>query len=74
MSPMFTTTLMAVYSPLAWLTLAVNYVLGGMDPRGYHAGNIALHAASAGVLCLVARRRPGSGGGSIRCASSRWRG
>ncbi|HUG35413.1 MAG TPA: tetratricopeptide repeat protein, partial [Candidatus Limnocylindrales bacterium] len=53
---MFTTTLLAVYAPLAWLTLGVNHALGGMDPWGYHLGNLLIHAASGGVLYLVARR------------------
>jgi hypothetical protein len=53
---MFTTTLMGHYVPLTWLSLAVNFTLGGMDPRGYHLGNLLLHAANAGVFYLVARR------------------
>jgi hypothetical protein len=53
---MFTTTLLAVYAPLAWLSLGVNYVLGGMDPWGYHLGNVLLHGANAGLFYLVARR------------------
>ena len=65
---MFTTTLQAVYAPLAWVTLGVNYAIGGMDPRGYHLGNLLLHSTGAAVFFLVARRlivlgyrpRPGS--------------
>lgn len=53
---MFSTTLLAVYAPLAWMTLGLNYVLGGMDPWGYHLGNLVLHAANAAVFYLVARR------------------
>ncbi|MBI2525709.1 MAG: hypothetical protein HYV93_06970 [Candidatus Rokubacteria bacterium] len=53
---MFTTTLMGHYIPLTWLSLGVNYALGGMDPWGYHLGNLLLHAANAGVFFLVARR------------------
>jgi hypothetical protein len=29
--------------PIANLTLALNYAIHGLDVRGYHAGNIALH-------------------------------
>ena len=53
---MFTTTLNGHYIPLTWLSFAVNFMLGGMDPRGYHLGNLLLHAANAGVFYLVARR------------------
>jgi hypothetical protein len=53
---MFTTTLMGHYVPLTWLSFAMNFVLGGMHPWGYHLGNLMLHAANAGVFYLVARR------------------
>ena len=41
---MFTTTLMGHYIPLTWMTLGFNYVVGGMNPWGYHLGNLLLHA------------------------------
>lgn len=53
---MFTATQMGHYIPLTWLSLGLNYVLGGMDPWGYHLGNLILHAANAALLYLVARR------------------
>ncbi|MEK7372516.1 MAG: hypothetical protein AAB265_13790 [candidate division NC10 bacterium] len=53
---MLTSTLMGHYIPLTWLSLGVNYALGGMHPWGYHLGNLLLHAASAGVFYFVARR------------------
>jgi hypothetical protein len=53
---MFTTTLMGHYTPLAWLSHGVDHALWGMNPRGYHLGNVALHAAGAAVLYVVARR------------------
>jgi Flp pilus assembly protein TadD len=53
---MFTTTLLAVYTPLAWLSLGANYVVGGMDPWGYHLVNIVLHAGNAALLFLLGRR------------------
>ena len=40
----------AVGRPLVNLTLAVNYALGGTDPRGYHALNLALHVLSCLLL------------------------
>ncbi len=51
-----TSTLMGHYIPVTWLTLALNYVVGGMSPWGYHAVNVALHAANAVVVYLIARR------------------
>jgi tetratricopeptide (TPR) repeat protein len=38
------------------LTLALNYALGGTDPRGYHAFNLAVHALAALTLFGLARR------------------
>ena len=60
---MFTTTLMGHWIPLTWLTLAVNYVVGGMAPWGYHAGNLVLHAANAVVFYAIARRLLAAGAG-----------
>ncbi|HUG35998.1 MAG TPA: hypothetical protein VML54_03550 [Candidatus Limnocylindrales bacterium] len=57
---MFTTTQLAVYIPLSWMTLGLNYVIGGMDPWGYHLGNLLLHAANAAVFFVVARTLLGS--------------
>ncbi len=51
-----TATLMGHYIPLTWLTLALNYMVGGMNPWGYHAVNVALHAANAVLVYLIARR------------------
>ena len=53
---MFTTTLMGHWISLTWLTLGVNYVLGGMALWGYYLGNLLLHAANAVVFYAVARR------------------
>ena len=53
---MLTSTRQAVYAPLAWVTLGLNYRLGGMDPWGYHLGNVLLHAVNVGLVFLVARR------------------
>ncbi len=63
---MFTTTRMAVYAPLAWVSLGVNYVLGGMDPWGYHLGNLLIHAGNTALFFLVARRllSAAAGGGA----------
>src|SRR5690242_9422095 len=53
---MFTTTLMGHYIPLTWMTLGFNYVVGGMNPWGYHLGNLLLHASNAVLVYLIARR------------------
>ena len=52
---MFTATWMGHYIPLTWLSLGLNYALGGMAPWGYHLGNLLIHAANAGLLFFVAR-------------------
>lgn len=44
------------YMPLTWLTLALDYTFWGMNPVGYHATNLALHALNA-VLCFFVLRR-----------------
>ena len=53
---MLRATLLGHYIPLTWLSLGLNYVLGGMDPRGYHLLNMLLHAANAALVFLIARR------------------
>jgi protein O-mannosyl-transferase len=53
---MFSTTLMGHYIPLTWLSLGVNYALDGLQPRGYLAVNILLHAAAAVLVVFIARR------------------
>ncbi len=65
---MFTTMLGGHYIPLTWLTLGLNYALGGMNPWGYHLFALLLHATNAALLYLVACRilaavidRPGDG-------------
>ena len=53
---MFTATLMGHYMPLTWLSFAVNYALGQMNPWGYHLASLLLHAANAVLVYFVARR------------------
>ncbi|MET0852306.1 MAG: tetratricopeptide repeat protein [Candidatus Rokuibacteriota bacterium] len=53
---MLTTTQLAVYQPLSWMTLGANYVFGGLDPWGYHLVNLVLHGAAAALFFLVAAR------------------
>lgn len=42
--------------PIVNLTLAANYALGGLDPRGYRAVNLAIHLLAALVLFGIMRR------------------
>ena len=41
---------LGVYQPMAWYLLDLQYVLFGLDPRGYHAASILMHAAVAVAL------------------------
>ena len=59
---MWTAVHMGHYIPLTWMSLGLNYVLGGMDPWGYHLGNVLLHAVNAGLFYFVARRLLLAGG------------
>ena len=51
----FTSVLFGRYIPMTRLTWSL-YVLGGMDPWGYHLVNVLLHAANVAILYFVARR------------------
>ncbi len=42
--------------PLLNLSFAVNHALGGLDPWGWHAVNLAIHALAAFVLFALVRR------------------
>ena len=59
---MWTETLMGHYIPLTWMSLGLNYTLGGMNPWGYHLGNMLIHAMNAVVFYFVARRLLIAGG------------
>lgn len=39
--------------PVVRFTLALNYAIGGLEPRGYHAFNLGVHAVSAALVVLV---------------------
>ncbi len=53
---MFTTTLMGHYIPFTWMTLAVDYLVWGLKPFGYHLTNVVLHATNAALVAVIARR------------------
>lgn len=51
----FTSTHYGHFQPLAWLSLALDRALWGLDPRGFHLANLALHALSAYLLYRLLR-------------------
>ncbi len=53
---MFTTLHMGHYQPLSWATLALDHLLWGMAPWGYHLTSLLLHAANAILFYLVCLR------------------
>lgn len=53
---MFTRIPIGLYQPLAWLSLAVDFELWGMNPGGYHLSSILLHCLNAALFFLLARR------------------
>ncbi len=42
--------------PVAALSFAISYALGGLDPRGYHALNVAVHVLAALTVLALLRR------------------
>ncbi len=61
------------YQPLAWLTLGFDYLLWGLDPRGYHATSLALHASNAVLVYFaILRLLPGASANAPSSASARW--
>lgn len=62
------------YSPLTWMSLALDWSLWGMRPMGFHLTSLALHAAGAAVFYLVAlrlfeeARAPGQAGAALLAA------
>lgn len=43
------------YIPLTWMSFGLNYVLGGLNPWGYHVLNLCLHGANTVLVYLIAR-------------------
>jgi Flp pilus assembly protein TadD len=59
----FTTTLLGHWSPLVWVTWSLNWCLGGLEPWGYHFGNVLIHSASVALVWLIAYRLLGVASG-----------
>jgi Flp pilus assembly protein TadD len=53
---MFSTFHSGHYQPLSWITFALDYLIWGMEPFGYHLTNLVLHAANAALFYLLALR------------------
>ncbi len=45
-----------LYRPLFMISLVLNYAMGGLDPRGYHAVNLLLHAGVSLAVYGLGRR------------------
>ncbi len=48
-----------LYRPLVTTSYALNHAAGRLDPRGYHALNLLLHAANSALVLLLLRRWTG---------------
>ncbi len=53
---MFTTFHLGHYQPLSWVTFAIDYLVWGLNPVGYHLTNLILHVANAVFFYFVGRR------------------
>ena len=53
---MLTTVHVGHFIPVTWVSFALDYLVWGMNPFGYHLTNLLLHAANAVLVVLVARR------------------
>ena len=42
--------------PVTWLSFDADYLVWGMEPKGYHLTNVLLHAANAALVSLLATR------------------
>jgi len=56
----FTTPIVGMYSPLASLSYAVDYAMGGLNVSTFHATNLLLHLLSVCFVCLIVLRLTGS--------------
>jgi len=52
----FTTPLVGMYSPLVYLSFAIDYRIGALDATPYHVTNVALHLVNVLLVALVVRR------------------
>jgi tetratricopeptide (TPR) repeat protein len=65
----FSTSYLGNWHPFTWLSLELDYRLFGLNPRGYHATNLALHVANTVLLFWLLRKLTGAVGRSA-CAAA----
>jgi tetratricopeptide (TPR) repeat protein len=67
---MLTTFHKGHWIPVTWLSFGADYLVWGMEPKGFHLTNVVLHAANAALVCLLATRLLGGTGarGAARLA------
>ena len=53
---MLTTFHKGHWIPVTWMSFGADYLMWGMEPKGYHLTNVLLHAANAGLVCLLGMR------------------
>ena len=53
---MFTTFLKGPYQPIVWMSYALDYLLWGMDPAGFHLTSLLWHCANAALVFLLCRK------------------
>jgi hypothetical protein len=53
---MWSTTYLAMYRPLTWMTYGTDYVLWALNPFGYHLTSLVLHVLTAVVFYFVMLR------------------
>ena len=68
---MFTVAWGGHWTPIAWLTLGLDYVLWGMNPVGYHLTSLLWHAANGALVFVAAARLlrrawPAAAAGTLR--------
>lgn len=45
-----------LYIPLTFVSYQINYVVGGLEPFGYHLGNLLLHIANAVMVGMIVQK------------------
>jgi protein O-mannosyl-transferase len=53
---MASSALLGHWVPITWLSFAIDHAVWGLRPTGYHLTNVLLHAANAGLVCVLAAR------------------
>ena len=53
---MFTSFHTGPYIPLTWISLAIDYLVWGLNPTGYHLTSLLLHAGNAVLVYRIAKR------------------